>query len=53
MASGIRCHSTSESGQLGCNEEVIRLVYFLENVFESAIVLLQDSVFGGQELKQL
>jgi hypothetical protein len=32
-----------------CNEN-IRLINFLEDVLESAIVFLQDGVLGGQEL---
>ena len=32
-----------------CNKN-IRLVNFLEDVLESAIVFLQDGVLGGQEL---
>ena len=34
---------------VSCNEN-IRLVDFLEDVLESAIVFLQDGVLGGQEL---
>ena len=37
------------NSMVSCNEN-IRLVDFLEDVLESAIVFLQDGVLGGQEL---
>ena len=37
------------NSMVSCNEN-IRLVNFLKDVLKSAIVFLQDSVLGGQEL---